>query len=237
MRSARPADTARGFTLIEVLVALVIVTLGMAALMSSLSSAADGAAYMRDKTFAQWVALDQIALARLQTQPPSVGDKTGEMELANRKWTWKQTVTNTEAPGIAQIEVSVRPSDVPPPKGDKDSGWFVTVSGIRGSDVTLGTVTLTYGDVTQACENWGQQNQATPYSSPPNVTCGAPGGGGINPNNANRARTPGSGNPNGALNPGSPGNTNSSNDSGGSGPPQPGGAGSDSQPGNTGEPP
>jgi len=221
MRSARRAELIRGFTLIEVLVALVIVTLGMAALMSSLSSAADGAAYMRDKTFAQWVALDQIALARLQTQPPSVGDKTGETELANRKWTWKQTVTNTDAPGIAQIEVSVRPADVPPPKGDKDSGWFVTVSGIRGKDVAIGTVPVTYNDITQSCEAWGQQSPSNLYNSPPppRMSCapGVAGRGGVNnnPNNANGSNS-NSANPNGA-NPNGSGSNSSSQTGGSSG--------------------
>ncbi len=218
--NARRGSQPRGFTLVEVLVALVIVTLGMAALMSSLSSAADGAAYMRDKTFAQWVALDQIALARLQAQAPSVGDKTGEMELANRKWTWKQTVTNTDAPGIARIDVSVRPSDVPPPNGDKDAGWFVTVSGIRGNDVAIGTGTPAYHDITQVCESWGQLNQAKPYSSPPRVDCRQPGGGVANPG----------------------GGTSGGSNSGGSGGSSSGGSGSSStqgpgsQPGSTSEP-
>ena len=54
---------ARGFTLIEVLVALVIVAIGMAAVLGALSSSANTLSFLRDKTFAQWVALNQIAHA------------------------------------------------------------------------------------------------------------------------------------------------------------------------------
>ena len=55
----------RGFTLIEVLVALAIVAIGMAAVLGTLTSSANTVVYLRDKTFANWVALNQIAQLRL----------------------------------------------------------------------------------------------------------------------------------------------------------------------------
>ena len=54
-----------GFTLIEVLVALAIVTIGMGALLAALGSSADSTGYQRDKTFAEWVALNRIEEVRL----------------------------------------------------------------------------------------------------------------------------------------------------------------------------
>ncbi|HEY1283369.1 MAG TPA: type II secretion system minor pseudopilin GspI [Steroidobacteraceae bacterium] len=119
----------RGFTLIEVLVALAIVTLGMAALLSTLSSSADGAAYQRDKTFAEWVALNRLAETRLALQRPTKGTSDGEVELAGRKWKWSQEVMETEIKGVMRIDVSVRPSDVP---SAGDRSWFTTVSAITG---------------------------------------------------------------------------------------------------------
>ena len=61
----------RGFTLIEVLVALAIVAIGMSAVLSALSSSADTVSYLRDKTFAQWVALNKIATLRISGQQPA----------------------------------------------------------------------------------------------------------------------------------------------------------------------
>jgi general secretion pathway protein I len=125
---------ARGFTLIEVLVALAIVAIGMAALLSTLSSSADGASYQRDKTFAEWVALNRLAEVRLALQRPSKGKTDGEVELAGRKWKWSQEVLETEIKGVMRIDVSVRPSDV---GGISDRAWFTTVSGITGDALAL----------------------------------------------------------------------------------------------------
>src|ERR1700694_5585676 len=55
----------RGFTLVEVLVAVVIVAFGMGAVLPALTSAADNVSRMREKSFAEWVALNQLATARL----------------------------------------------------------------------------------------------------------------------------------------------------------------------------
>ena len=120
---------ATGFTLIEVLVALAIVALGMAALMAALGSSADSASYLREKTFAEWVALNRIEEVRLAFQKPTKGKKEGEVEMAGQKWRWAQDVQETEVKGILRIDVSVRPSAAP--GGDK-AGWYTTVSGIVG---------------------------------------------------------------------------------------------------------
>ncbi len=121
--------TARGFTLVEVLVALVIVTVGMSAVLATLTSAADTTAYLRDKSFAEWVAMNRIAELRLQAQRPATGKSSGDMELAGRKWRWEQEVTKLEIPGVQRLDVRVREADAP--QGDK-AAWVVTVSGITG---------------------------------------------------------------------------------------------------------
>jgi general secretion pathway protein I len=132
VRAARGARrAAAGFTLIEVVVALAIVVLGLAAVLGALSSSASAIMYLRDKTFAQWVALNQIATVRLtaqqQNQPPQTGDTNGDVDLAGRKWHWLQKVTPAEVPGMVRIDVSVRPTDV---KGDDQHGWYTTVTGM-----------------------------------------------------------------------------------------------------------
>lgn len=119
---------AKGFTLVEVLVALAIVTIGMAALLSALGSSADSASYQRDKTLAEWVALNRIEEVRLALQRPKKGKSDGEMEMAGEKWKWAQEVLETEVKGIVRVDVSVRPLNVP----GKDGVWYTTVSGIVG---------------------------------------------------------------------------------------------------------
>jgi general secretion pathway protein I len=130
---ARAASRPGGFTLIEVLVALAIVAIGMAAVLSTLTSSADTLSYLRDKTFAQWVALNQVANVRLTGSAPAVGDTTGDTDFAGRTWHWKQEVVASEVPGVERIDVMVRPADVK--AADEDKGWYTTVSGIFGGAV------------------------------------------------------------------------------------------------------
>jgi general secretion pathway protein I len=123
---------AAGFTLIEVLVALVIVAVGMAAVMSALSSAANTVTFLRDETFANYVALNRIATLRLSGQIPQTGTSNGDLDYANRSWHWRQEVVSTEIPGVVRIDVKVRPKEV---KAGDDESWTTTVSGIAGNSV------------------------------------------------------------------------------------------------------
>ena len=54
----------RGFTLVEVLVALMVVAMGLAALMVAVSGTARTSGYLRDKTLAQWMALNRLSEVR-----------------------------------------------------------------------------------------------------------------------------------------------------------------------------
>jgi general secretion pathway protein I len=118
----------KGFTLVEVLVALAIVTIGMAALLAALGSSADSATYQRDKTFAEWVALNRIEEVRVALQRPTKGKSEGEAEMAGVKWKWAQEVLETEVKGILRVDVSAKPADA---QVGKDV-WYTTVSAIVG---------------------------------------------------------------------------------------------------------
>jgi general secretion pathway protein I len=150
----------RGFTLLEVLVALAIVTVGMAAVLATLSSSAGTISYLRDKTFANWVALNQIALVRISGQLPAPGKSDGDVDFAGRKWHWHQEVNTTQVPGIVRMDVSVRPADLD--GSDSDRGWYATLSGMSGD-----AVGLPHGDQ----PDWGAQ-LLTPGS---NAAGGTPG--------------------------------------------------------------
>jgi general secretion pathway protein I len=102
-----PRARQRAFTLIEVLVALFVVALGMGALMATMTSAADTTMRLREKSFAEWVALNRISEMRLRGTPPDIGKSNGDVDFAGEKWRWTQEVLDPGIAGIRRIDVSV----------------------------------------------------------------------------------------------------------------------------------
>lgn len=130
----------RGFTLVEVLVALVLVGTAVAALLTALNSAAGSTQFLRDKAFAHWIATNRIIETRLATNPPADGVSVGEIEYAGQRWQWRQTVARAAFPGLRRIDVSVRPMEMATasPATEGDGGdWTITVAGIIGSSVAF----------------------------------------------------------------------------------------------------
>lgn len=101
----------RGFTLIEVLVALAIVTLGAAAVLVALVGAADSASHLRERQFAEWIALNRLSEIRLARGAPQEGVDSGELEYAGQRWRWRQTVLPSEWPNLQEIRLQVSPLD------------------------------------------------------------------------------------------------------------------------------
>jgi general secretion pathway protein I len=96
-----------GFTLIEVMVALVIVALSLTAVTASLSQMIDASQAMRDRTYASWIALNRIAEFRLASETPDVGATNGEVQYANAEWAWRAVISETGVDDLYRIDVSV----------------------------------------------------------------------------------------------------------------------------------
>ena len=84
-----------GFTLLEVLVALAVLTLSLSAAIQAVGDYTGNQAYLRDRTFAEWVAHNQLASVQLSGNWTSVGQQKGEVELPaagaetqGRVWRW-----------------------------------------------------------------------------------------------------------------------------------------------------
>lgn len=117
----------RGFTLIEVLVALFIVALGIGALLSTLTSAATTIDHLRDKSFAEWVALNRITETRLTGAAGATGSSNGEVDYAGSKWYWRQAVVDQRMADMLRIDVTVSRNP------DPESAALATAVGFMGS--------------------------------------------------------------------------------------------------------
>lgn len=100
-----------GFTLIEVMVALLIVALAIPALLFSLDQQVDGTAYLRDRSISQIVASNRMSELRLalSTGNRSLrGRLSGSEDMAGRSWFWSVQSEATEVPDFTRVEVQVR---------------------------------------------------------------------------------------------------------------------------------
>jgi general secretion pathway protein I len=119
----------RGFTLIEVLAALVIVALGMLGVIQAVTQTARNGTYLREKTLAHWVAMNVITEQRLQPSPPNTSEASDEVELAGQRWRWTLTVTQTSVESMRRMDVAVRAADKP------DGDPLAIVTGFYGSAI------------------------------------------------------------------------------------------------------
>jgi general secretion pathway protein I len=104
-----------GFTLVEVMVAVLIVSVAISALLTRIMTTVDSTARLRDKAIASWVALNQMELVYIANENPKSRayntllnkEITGKSEMAGREWHWKVTPQKGLAEGSIPIHVTV----------------------------------------------------------------------------------------------------------------------------------
>lgn len=113
----------RGFTLLEVLVAVAVIAIAMAAVIKATGAGAANSAYLRDKTLAHWVAMNQFAEMKLDEQPADPGREDGKVEMAGRDWFWFAETEETPEEAVLRVELSVHLDD------DRDSPSVAVLTG------------------------------------------------------------------------------------------------------------
>lgn len=97
----------KGFTLIEVMVALLIITIGLGAIIDSAGNTTLHAAYLRQKTIAGWVAQNEIALYRAKRTWESATTRKGKATMANVEWSWQMKISKTDDPSLRRLDIEV----------------------------------------------------------------------------------------------------------------------------------
>ncbi len=85
----------RGFTLLEVMLALAIFALAATAVLQIASSALSNQHVLEEKTVAGWVAENQTALLYLMTREQRAVSHQGESDMAGSRWYWRTTPLST----------------------------------------------------------------------------------------------------------------------------------------------
>ena len=110
----------RGFTLLEVLIALVVLGVALGALIKAGSEHARNTAYLQERTLAGWVASNLLADYEAGLRRVDVGTQRIQSTLADREWEARIEITDTiidaplELPAVRRIEVRVWPLDGDP---------------------------------------------------------------------------------------------------------------------------
>jgi general secretion pathway protein I len=137
-----------GFTLVEVLVALVVVALGLTALMVAVNGTARTSGFLRDKSLAQWIALNRLSEVRLNVTKFGQNTDTGELDYGNRKWHYDTRYFDTSMASMKRVVVRVYLGDAKT-KGNPLAqavgflGSSVATPGSTTVDWTAGVVTAT----------------------------------------------------------------------------------------------
>jgi type II secretion system protein I len=100
----------RGFTLIEVLVALAVVIVAFMAMYGSMIQSIAIVTLMQEKTLATWIAFDRITELRVNNQFPDDDESSGEIEMAGSDWVYTIKINQTASDDIRQVIVKVSPA-------------------------------------------------------------------------------------------------------------------------------
>ncbi len=112
-RLAPRCAPARGFTLVEILVALAILAVALAAGMRSVAQSSDAATLLKQRTLALWVAQNRLAAAQLANPWPATGQRSGNAEQAGTQLVWREAVDGTPNPAFRKIEITVADPALP----------------------------------------------------------------------------------------------------------------------------
>ncbi len=101
----------RGFTLLEMLLAVVVISVVGISLSSAIGSVANQTYTLERRTLAHWIGQNEVNRVRLDLRfNPRVlpeGKETHRVFLADREWDIEREVKSTESPLLRRVEISV----------------------------------------------------------------------------------------------------------------------------------
>ena len=106
----------RGFTLIEVMVAIAIFAMAALAAVSAASGHLNSLSTIQQRTFAQYVAANRLTELNLTTTWPIKDNQRGSERQGGVEWQWRQQVVETVTPNVVAVTIEVT-------QGEQDYQW------------------------------------------------------------------------------------------------------------------
>lgn len=111
----RHRHAVRGFTLVEVLVALLVLAIGLAALIQTGTSLTRNTLHIQERLLGHWVGQNLLAAYEAGLHGSEMGTREGRTQQAGREWNyrvhiaWMQPESLLELPPILRIDIEVWP--------------------------------------------------------------------------------------------------------------------------------
>jgi general secretion pathway protein I len=98
---------AQGFTLVEILVALAIVAIGLAAAVRATYLVSLGTENARIRLVATWVAQDRLVEHSARADWPAPGTASGSASQGPFAFAWREIVSATGDPSLRRIDIAI----------------------------------------------------------------------------------------------------------------------------------
>lgn len=120
---------ARGFTLIEILVALAILAIALAAAARASSMSISNSETLKQRLLANWVAQNRLAEHNARRDWPEVGTKAGETQQGGLSMRWEERISATPNTRFRRIEILVYPASTPDHEAARLAGYLTSPQG------------------------------------------------------------------------------------------------------------
>lgn len=120
---------AKGFTLIEVLVALAILAIALAAAARASSMSISNSDALKQNLLANWVAQNRLAEHAARRDWPEIGTNSGETEQGDLPMRWEERVSATPNKRFRRIEIVVYPASEPGHEAAHMAGYLISPQG------------------------------------------------------------------------------------------------------------
>ena len=111
--SLRTRHGVRGFTLLEVLVALIIVGTALGASLRAVGSLTQNSSDLRSSMMATWSAENRLVQIRLAREWPNIGRRSFDCPQGELRLICEEEVLSTPNPNFRRVEVSVFDASLP----------------------------------------------------------------------------------------------------------------------------
>jgi general secretion pathway protein I len=108
MKKSPNRHNVKGFTLIEVMVAMAVFAIAGVALLGATDSSIRNLGLLERKIMANWVASNQLVETKLEKTWPPKNNKKGSVEMAGQEWFWQQKVLKTTDEQMRALVMEVR---------------------------------------------------------------------------------------------------------------------------------